>query len=81
MWTSSVYCKTLGIENSGTLSIGDCDDNDVNRHPETPEICDGIINACGDLAEDEVDNDNDGSRLLICQSLPINYDGDPGLHS
>ena len=52
---------TLGLEQTGTLSGGDCDDDDPSRHPDTIELCDGLINGCeNEISDNEVDNDGDG---------------------
>ena len=45
-----------------TLGYGtDCDDGDVTRFPNAPELCDGVANECGaSLPANEGDLDNDG---------------------
>ena len=56
-----VGIQTLGLELSGALSGGDCDDEDIQRHPDTEELCDGVVNGCAiDLTSDEIDDDGDG---------------------
>ena len=56
-----VGIQTLGLDTSGALSGGDCDDEDALRHPDTEELCDGVINGCAaELTNDETDDDGDG---------------------
>lgn len=39
----------------------DCDDLSMTTYPNAPEICDGVVNACGSTLPDiEIDNDGDG---------------------
>ena len=52
----------LTCSSSGVSSINtDCADANDTVYPNAPEICDGVVNACGSaLPADEVDNDGDG---------------------
>jgi len=47
---------------SSVVGGGDCDDEDDTAYPGAPELCDGVLNACGAgaLPEDEADIDGDG---------------------
>jgi hypothetical protein len=48
-------------DGDGVSAASDCDDNDADRAPGLPEICDGRDNDCdGEVPADELDGDNDG---------------------
>ena len=66
---------TLGLVESGALPGGDCDDEDALRHPDTEEICDGVINGCdATLPDDEIDDDADG--FVDCTVVDSGWQGD-----
>jgi len=45
------------------LDPPDCDDNDPNRRPNIPEVCDGQDNDCLDETDELVDGDGDGASV------------------
>ena len=54
---------------NGTLDSTDCNDGDNTAFPSAPELCDGIVNACGTtLSSDETDDDGDGYVECIIDS-------------
>ena len=58
---------------SWTIAAGDCDDDDPDVHPGSPEIaCDGVDNDCRD--GDEVDGDSDGYLCLEAGGSDCNDD-------
>ena len=70
-----VGIQTLGLGETGTLSGGDCDDEDAVRHPDTEELCDGVINGCdATLLADEVDGDGDG--FVLCSIVESGWVGE-----
>ena len=70
-----VGIQTLGLGETGTLSGGDCDDEDAVRHPDTEELCDGVINGCDTtLLDNEVDGDGDG--FVLCSIVDSGWEGE-----
>ena len=70
-----VGVATLGLLETGELPGGDCDDEDALRHPDTEEVCDGVINGCdATLPENEIDNDGDG--FVDCTVVDSGWQGD-----
>ena len=58
----------------GFCADTDCDDGDKDVYPDAPELCDGVVNACGaTLPEDEEDADGDG--VPNCADLCEGADG------
>ena len=55
--SSTVSCSPPA---NGTLDSADCNDADQWLSQWFPELCDGIINACGTSPSDETDDDGDG---------------------
>jgi hypothetical protein len=53
--------------NGDTSVIGDsdCDNNNDSIYPNAPELCDGLINTCGDTLP-EVEQDLDGDNYVEC---------------
>ena len=66
----------ISVCTEGTFP-GDCDDNDPNVNPLTPELpCDGLDNDCSAATPDMVDNDGDGYICDDCNdSLPSVHPG------
>ncbi|MBN2800051.1 MAG: putative metal-binding motif-containing protein, partial [Deltaproteobacteria bacterium] len=60
---------------AGYVALGDdCDDLIATVYPDAPELCDGLVNACGGaLPADEADQDGDG--YLVCQGDCDDTDG------
>ena len=58
------------------LDSTDCNDTDNSVFPNAPEICDGLINACGStLPINETDDDSDG--YVDCTIDNNGWDGVP----
>jgi hypothetical protein len=47
-------------DGDGATEAVDCDDDDPERYPGRPELCDGIDNDCDDLVDEGWDSDLDG---------------------
>ncbi len=57
------------------LGGNDCDDTDPTVFPSAPELCDGLVNACGGtLPANEIDGDDDG--YVPCTFEPGAWAGD-----
>ena len=75
--SASLDCAEDGL----ATAAGDCDDADPRSHPGSPEVCDGVDNDCGGVADDGLaasvfcrDDDGDGfgdgaRPVLAC--LPV----------
>jgi len=51
----------IGAADQPILGSGDCDDEDGNRFPGNPDVCDGVDNDCdGVVDQDDPDEDGDG---------------------
>jgi len=73
---------------SGYVTIpGDCDDNDADRYPGNPEVCDGKDNDCANGVDDgllttyyrDADGDsygNPSNTLSACSGQPTGYVSD-----
>jgi len=73
-----VGIATINLAETGALPGGDCDDEDALRHPDTEEICDGVINGCdATLPEDELDGDGDG--FVSCTVVDSGWVGDEAI--
>ena len=64
--TTSVTTETgevapIDADKDGYASDVDCDDTDSAIHPGAKEICDGIDNDCTGAADEEWDEDGDGT--------------------
>ena len=70
-----VGVATLGLVETGQLPGGDCDDDDALRHPDTEEVCDGVINGC-DATLPEVEVDGDGDGFVQCTVVDEGWQGD-----
>jgi hypothetical protein len=57
-----------------TVCGGDCDDDDPDRFPGNPEICDGIDNDCDAATDEDVDADGDGATVCTGEDCD---DADP----
>ncbi len=70
-----VGIATLGLTETGALPGGDCDDADAVRHPDTEELCDGLINGC-DASLPAVEIDGDGDGFVSCVVVDSGWAGD-----
>ena len=57
-------------------TIGDCDDNNENIHPEALEICDSIDNDCDTLTDDEDDSIDSSSQSTYFADTDLDGFGD-----
>jgi len=59
---------TEGVEGSGSLPGGDCDDSNADAHPDGTEVCNGVDDDCNGAVDDDatdapawvIDADGDG---------------------
>ncbi len=72
-----VGIATLGLAETGVLPGGDCDDADAVRHPDTEELCDGLINGC-DASLPAVEMDGDGDGFGDSNQMIMGCNPDPG---
>ncbi len=54
------------LDEDGYDTRTDCDDGDPNIHPGATEVCDGVDNDCDGLADEPVDEDQDGYLATAC---------------
>ncbi len=60
--SSDIACEERDADSDGINACDDCDDTDAGVFPGAPERCNGVDDDCdGDLHEDEMDTDADGS--------------------
>ena len=61
-------------DGDGFTGADDCAPDDGTIHPGAPELCDGIVNACGgSLSANEIDDDSDG--YVECEVDSNGWDG------
>ncbi len=51
---------SCGADGSSPSADDDCDDNDAQRFPSNPEVCDAVDNDCDGAADNGFDGDGDG---------------------
>lgn len=69
-----VECNQIREGFEGSMSPGDCDDDDPETWPEALELCDGKDNDCDDAIPDN-ETDDDGDEFVECPTIRVGFEG------